>query len=173
MDTTASNSKVDSNSEFEKKFWASDFSKAVKLCYQCGICTGGCLSAPYTNLRPHELIYRASLGMENVVDSDMLWFCLRCNRCANNCREKIEVCNVIGVLRSIAADRKLAPAAFIKTAKLFSETSFSFPITKYTEKLRTDCNLNKIEPNRNTINEITKILEITGLTKVLKKYETL
>jgi heterodisulfide reductase subunit C len=145
------------------------FSRNIYQCYQCGICTGGCPSSALTQLRTRVLMHRATLGIKDVIDADELWLCLMCYKCSNNCRVEIDVANVIAVLRNLAAKEGKAPEAFMRSAKLFYQSGFNFPITRYTEKLRAELNLAPLKVRSDVLQELRHIVEATGFHELWKK----
>jgi len=156
------------DSEFRKALESNPFTKDVVFCYQCGICTGGCPSSKRTALMTREVVCRASLGIRNVIDSDVLWLCLMCYRCTNNCRVGIDVTNVMAALRNIAAQEGKAPATFLKVGKTLVDTGFSFPVTGYTKKLRSELGLEPLKIDDKVKEEVKKIAELVGLKKIVE-----
>jgi heterodisulfide reductase subunit C len=156
------------DSEFRKKLESNPFTKDIVFCYQCGTCTGGCPSSKKTALMTREVVCRASLGMRDVIDSKVLWLCLMCYRCTNNCRVGIDVTNVMAALRNIAAQEGKAPKAFIRVGKTMVDTAYSFPITKYTEKMRAELGLKPLKIDDRVKDEVKKIAELSGLKDIVE-----
>jgi heterodisulfide reductase subunit C len=156
--------------EFRKILASNHFTKDIVYCYQCGLCTGGCPSSKKTALKTRGVVHRASLGLRNIIDSDNLWLCLMCYRCTNNCRVGIDVTNVMAALRNIAAEEGKAPAPFLRFCKTFLDSGFSFPITRYTEKLRSELGLEPFVIDDKVTKEVQKIAELSGLKKIAEAH---
>ncbi len=154
--------------EFRKALESNPFSKDILSCYQCGVCTGGCPSSKRTALKTRKVVHKASLGLSDVVDSDVLWYCLMCYRCSNNCRLGIDVANVMAALRNMAAREGRAPKTFIRVGKTFADTGLSFPVTKYTEKLRSELGLRPLRMNEKALDEVKKIAKLSGFTCIVE-----
>ena len=62
----------------------------VLTCFQCGTCTAGCPSAPWGyNIR--QILKLAQWGFKNeLLDSDFVWFCTECGKCAERCSQQIK-----------------------------------------------------------------------------------
>lgn len=108
------------------------------------------------------------MGNRDVLEAPELWLCLMCYKCTSNCRVGLDVTNLIAVLRNIAAHQKKAPEAFLKSAKLFHDTSFAFPITKYTEKLRSELGLSALEIDGGVVEEVQKLASSAGMKDILE-----
>jgi len=154
--------------EFIKKLRENPFSRAVNLCYQCGACTAGCPSSLYTALKTRGIVHRAALGNKDILDTPELWLCLMCYKCTSNCRVGLDVTNLIAVLRNIAARQKKAPAAFLRSAKLFHGTGFAFPVTKYTEKLRSELDLKPLKTDSGVVKEVQKLASIAKMKDIIE-----
>jgi CoB--CoM heterodisulfide reductase subunit C len=157
--------------EFRKMLESNPFSKDIIFCYQCGVCTGGCPSSKKTALKTRKVIHKAALGMKGVIDSDVLWYCLMCYRCTNNCRLGIDVTNVMAALRNIAAREGKAPKTFLNVGKTFVTTGWSFPVTKYTEKMRSELGLKPIKIEEKVLDEVKKITELSGFKCIVEGKE--
>jgi heterodisulfide reductase subunit C len=79
-------------------------------CLTCGACNSRCTwfdgqGGPL----PRGIIRMAALGLDKLlVESDMLWDCLLCNRCTQGCPMGITMDKVVAKARSLAiADGKI------------------------------------------------------------------
>jgi Fe-S oxidoreductase len=77
----------------------------IDECLTCGICNSRCtwFDQPGGPL-PRQIVRMAILGLEQaLVDSRMLWDCLICNRCTQDCPMGIDMDQVVTRARSTAA----------------------------------------------------------------------
>jgi succinate dehydrogenase / fumarate reductase, iron-sulfur subunit len=78
--------------------------REIRRCLQCGICSASC---PVRELvpafNPQRVIARILLGLKSeVLSSDEIWFCARCQSCTANCRKDIKPGDIITAVRTIA-----------------------------------------------------------------------
>jgi len=76
----------------------------IKPCYACGSCTGVCpVREIVEDFDPRRLIHMIILGMrEQVLSSDLIWFCCQCNSCYFVCPQGIRFSRVAAELQKIA-----------------------------------------------------------------------
>ena len=75
-------------------------------CIQCGMCTASCPVAELVpGYSPRQLVARALLGLEDVLASDDIWLCARCQECVAVCRKNIRPGDIITALRILALQR--------------------------------------------------------------------
>jgi len=70
----------------------------LKLCYQCGLCTGVC---PWNTVRSflvRRIIRQAQLGLVDFEDEDM-WLCVTCRACVERCPRSVGIIDVMKALR--------------------------------------------------------------------------
>ncbi|MFO7990121.1 MAG: (Fe-S)-binding protein [Thermodesulfobacteriota bacterium] len=80
-------------------------------CLTCGICNSRCtwFDQPGGPV-PRQIVRMAVLGLEQeLVDSQMLWDCLICNRCTQDCPMGIDMDQVVIRARSLAASKDQIP----------------------------------------------------------------
>ena len=119
----------------------------IRLCFQCGTCTGSCPSGRRTAFKTRQLIAKSLLGLRDEVLNDKnLWTCTSCYTCTERCPRGIDVTNLIFIIRNIAVrsglilDRhKVALGYLIKTGHLV-------PITENYMKLRGELGLEEVPP---------------------------
>ena len=74
--------------------------EALKLCYQCGICTATC---PWNRVRSfmvRKIIHQAQLGLVDLEGEDM-WACTGCRACTLRCPRGVEMVDIMRALRRI------------------------------------------------------------------------
>jgi len=88
----------------------------IKPCYACGSCTGVCpVREVVEDFDPRRLIHMIILGMrEQVLSSDLIWFCCQCNSCYFVCPQGIRFSRVTMELQKIAMAEGFVDDDFIK-----------------------------------------------------------
>ena len=82
-------------------------------CFTCSTCTASCpVVQSYDNpveklgLLPHQIIHATLLGLKELaLGSNMLWNCLTCYQCQENCPQKVRIMEVFYRLKNMAAAR--------------------------------------------------------------------
>jgi len=70
----------------------------LKLCYQCGLCTGVC---PWNTVRSflvRRILHQAQLGLVDFEDEDM-WLCVTCRACVERCPRSVGIIDIMKALR--------------------------------------------------------------------------
>ncbi len=79
----------------------------LKLCYQCGLCTGAC---PWNLVRSfivRRIMHQAQLGLIDFEDEDM-WLCATCRACVEQCPRGVEIIDIMRAMRRAIAEFGLA-----------------------------------------------------------------
>lgn len=94
--------KMDFN--FAKEIASLEGGKDIEKCIQCGTCTSSCaMTAVDPGFNPRKMIAKALLGLkEEVLASDEIWYCARCQYCIANCKKDISPGSIITAIRNIA-----------------------------------------------------------------------
>jgi len=72
----------------------------LKKCYQCARCSGICQISKVQKFYPSRIIQKILEGFENdVLKNGVLWDCLMCNSCLQNCPEKINFADVVRIAK--------------------------------------------------------------------------
>lgn len=79
-------------------------------CYNCKTCTMACPLVHHfdhpqkeLSLLPHQIMHAASLGLKDMIlGSRMLWVCLGCYRCQEQCPQGVHVTDVFYQLKNLA-----------------------------------------------------------------------
>ena len=72
--------------------------EALKLCYQCGLCSATC---PWTMVKSfivRRIMHQAQLGLVDFEDDDM-WTCVTCGNCVQRCPRGVEIIDIMRALR--------------------------------------------------------------------------
>jgi heterodisulfide reductase subunit C len=73
--------------------------ESIRLCIQCGTCTGSCPNADKMEHTPSELIAMARAGLRReVLSSNAMWYCLSCYMCTVRCPRGIKITELMHIL---------------------------------------------------------------------------
>ncbi len=70
----------------------------LKLCYQCGLCTGACPWNIVSSFLVRRIIHQAELGLVDFEDEDM-WLCVTCRACVERCPRSVNIIDIMRALR--------------------------------------------------------------------------
>ena len=77
--------------------------EALKLCYQCGLCTGTC---PWNLVRSfllRRIIHQTQLGLADF-ESEDTWLCATCRACVSRCPRGVEIIDIMKGLRRVIVE---------------------------------------------------------------------
>lgn len=88
-------------------------------CFTCKTCTSACpvvhnYEYPFAELglAPHQIIHAAALGLSDLIfNSRMLWACLGCYQCQQQCPQGVKVTDVLYELKNLAYRQKKEKAS--------------------------------------------------------------
>ena len=88
----------------------------IKPCYTCGSCTGVCpVREVIDDFDPRRLIHMIIMGMrQEILSSDLIWFCCRCNSCYFVCPQGIRLSRIAAELQKTAVAEGYVDEAFLK-----------------------------------------------------------
>lgn len=82
----------------------------VKMCMQCGVCSGSCPLGPYWDHPPQELFMMIRAGKrEEVLASSSMWMCTSCYNCVARCPRGLPITHIMHGLAHYADRLGLAP----------------------------------------------------------------
>ena len=82
----------------------------VKMCMQCGVCSGSCPLGPYWEHPPQELFMMIRAGKrDEVLQSESMWMCTSCYNCIVRCPRELPITHIMHGLASYAHRLGLAP----------------------------------------------------------------
>ena len=82
----------------------------VKMCMQCGVCSGSCPLGAHWAHPPQELFMMIRAGKrEAVLSSDSMWMCTSCYNCVVRCPRKLPITGIMHGLASYANKLGMAP----------------------------------------------------------------
>ncbi len=94
----------------------------VKMCMQCGVCSGSCPFGPHWQHPPQEIFMLIRAGKrDEVLQSDSMWMCTSCYNCIVRCPRELPITHIMHGLAHYAERLGLAPKnqPTRKFAKLF------------------------------------------------------
>ncbi len=72
-------------------------------CFECGKCTSGCPAMRLLELEPHDIMAKVNLGfVQELVNSEAIWNCVTCYKCAERCPQGVSPVETILALRNLA-----------------------------------------------------------------------
>lgn len=80
--------------------------ESLLACNQCGKCSAGCPIAPSMDILPNQVIRLVQLGIEDVLDSQMIWACASCMNCVVHCPKGIDLPRIMEALRLVAMQKR-------------------------------------------------------------------
>ncbi|MFW9988956.1 MAG: (Fe-S)-binding protein [Candidatus Odinarchaeota archaeon] len=83
-----------------RKIFEPDLTKLLKKCYQCARCSGVCQISKVQKFTPSRIIQMILEGFEDeIINSQVLWDCLMCNSCLQNCPKDINFADIVRIAR--------------------------------------------------------------------------
>ncbi len=82
----------------------------VKMCMQCGVCSGSCPFGPHWEHPPQEIFMMIRAGKrEEVLRSESMWMCTSCYNCIVRCPRELPITHIMHGLANYAHRLGLAP----------------------------------------------------------------
>ena len=82
----------------------------VKMCMQCGVCSGSCPLGPHWAHPPQEIFMMIRAGKrDEVLSSDSMWMCTSCYNCVVRCPRELPITHIMHGLATYAKRLGLAP----------------------------------------------------------------
>jgi quinone-modifying oxidoreductase subunit QmoC len=82
----------------------------VRMCMQCGVCSGSCPLGPHWDHPPQELFMMIRAGKrEEVLNSSSMWMCTSCYNCIARCPRELPITHIMHGLAHYAQKLGLAP----------------------------------------------------------------
>ncbi|MFX1298504.1 MAG: (Fe-S)-binding protein [Promethearchaeota archaeon] len=79
-----------------EKVYEPNIRKLLYKCYQCVRCSGVCQLSKVQTFEPSRIIQMILEGFEDkIIESGVLWDCLTCNACLQNCPEGINFADIV------------------------------------------------------------------------------
>ena len=82
----------------------------VKMCMQCGVCSGSCPLGPHWEHPPQEIFMMIRAGKrDEVLKSSSMWMCTSCYNCIVRCPRELPITHIMHGLAHYAMRLGLAP----------------------------------------------------------------
>ncbi|MCP4409594.1 MAG: 4Fe-4S dicluster domain-containing protein [Gammaproteobacteria bacterium] len=82
----------------------------VKMCMQCGVCSGSCPLGPYWDHPPQEIFQMIRANKrEEVLSSNAMWMCTSCYNCIVRCPRELPITHIMHGLAHYAKRLGLVP----------------------------------------------------------------
>ncbi len=82
----------------------------IRICQQCGTCTGSCPTSYMMDYGPREIIAAFRAGMlDRVLKSNTIWLCTSCYYCTVRCPAEIKITDLMYELKRLAVKYDLLP----------------------------------------------------------------
>ena len=82
----------------------------VKMCMQCGVCSGSCPLGKFWDHPPQEIFMMIRAGKrEEVLTSDSMWMCTSCYNCIVRCPRELPITHIMHGLAHYAKRLGIAP----------------------------------------------------------------
>lgn len=137
--------------------------KAIRACFQCGTCSGGCPSGRRTPLRTRQIIRKATLGIEAVLKDEDLWMCSTCYTCYERCPRGVPTTDIIIKLRNMATQKGYILTPHRNLTHILIQTGHGVPLggtdNNWT-KLRASYGLEPIPPTVHSHPEAVKEIQV-------------
>ncbi|MCG6867349.1 MAG: 4Fe-4S dicluster domain-containing protein [Gammaproteobacteria bacterium] len=82
----------------------------VRMCMQCGVCSGSCPLGPYWDHPPQEIFMMIRANKrDEVLSSTSMWMCTSCYNCIVRCPRELPITHIMHGLAHYATRLGLAP----------------------------------------------------------------
>lgn len=82
----------------------------VKMCMQCGVCSGSCPLGPHWDHPPQEIFMMIRAGKrDDVLQSSSMWMCTSCYNCIVRCPRELPITHIMHGLAHYAHRLGIAP----------------------------------------------------------------
>lgn len=78
-------------------------------CFQCGVCSGSCPTSDRMEYGPRRIMHMIRLGLaDQVLRSRDIWLCVSCFSCSSRCPQRVQICELMSVLRNLSIAKGVA-----------------------------------------------------------------
>jgi heterodisulfide reductase subunit C len=157
-----------SDPQFKWEIAKMEGGEGLLKCFGCSDCAASC-PVRYFDERynPRRIIRLTLLGMKDeVLSSRFLWLCAHCHACTDRCPQGIRVAELINAIKNYAVKQGYCPEGYKMQLDLLLNMGRLYEVEDFDLKKRQRLGLPPIDK---TIPDVARILEHTGILKVLKK----
>lgn len=158
--------------QFKRFLMEQDLPRRVHVCYQCGVCAGGCPVGKWRwDFNPRrfiEMILRDEI--DDIIKDDTIWLCAACHTCLERCPQTIEVSEIMMQLKNAAARIGSIPENQVKIGREIMKTGWTQTPGKRTLRIRRELGLPEIPRGIRSM-ELRSLMDCLGLPEKLKRPE--
>lgn len=144
----------------------------AQVCYQCGVCMGGCPVARVNEkFHPRRLMGEIVRGdWEEMLTSGVIWLCAQCYICSETCPQGIGIADLIMDLRNLATGMDVSPPeCYVNKVKQVAETGTLASLTSRVRRLRDKLKLSSLKPA--SVEEVRKLINDTKFEQLITDVE--
>ena len=147
--------------------------ETLKICIQCGKCTGGCPSGRRVAWNIRRLFRGVYLGLkEEVLSDERLWDCTTCYTCQERCPRNVKTTDFVRIIRNLAVRSGYMKQNHKQVCSLVLSYGHAVPINDDIKKIRKDLGLPEIPPTayayKNELDEVVRLMKETGFDKLIE-----
>jgi heterodisulfide reductase subunit C len=144
----------------------------AQVCYQCGVCMGGCPVARVNDkFHPRRLMSELVRGdWSDILDGEAIWLCAQCYVCNETCPQGVGIADLIMDLRNLAISKGVTPPeSYVKNVKQMAETGRLASVTSRVRRLREKLELGGLKPA--PVEEVRKLINDTKFERIIADME--
>ena len=114
---------------------------SLYACFQCGTCSEGCIAADVTDgaYNPRVIMEAVILGQRKLLVEKLkpnIWLCSTCQKCVEQCPQKIELTEIFTQLKNESYKNKTSPDSINMQLQMVFENGMAIPMTPAIERRR-------------------------------------
>jgi len=144
----------------------------AQVCYQCGVCMGGCPVARVNDkFHPRRLMSELVRGdWSDILDGEAIWLCAQCYVCSETCPQGVGIADLIMDLRNLATGMGVSPPeCYVNKVKQVAETGTLASLTSRVKRLRDKLKLSSLKPA--SVEEVRKLINDTKFERIITDVE--
>ncbi len=149
----------------------------LSFCMQCGKCNDVCPVCQRHGSRynPRDLVLFSALGYKEALfaavgrDPFVLWGCTACETCDELCPAEIPITEIICVLKNAAVAAGATPEFYPESCRTIRDNGMAIPVQVAINKRRETLGLGL--PPSIPVDEVKTIMNLTGISKIIKEKE--
>ena len=158
------------NPKFKYEVMKEKGGEKIVNCFSCNTCTLSCpVRANDNTYNPRTIIRLILIGAEEeVLSSPFIWLCSACYLCYERCPQDVGITELMDAIKNIAVRKGYIPNSFKGQIDLLDKHGRLYEIGDFENKKRVKLNLPEIKERKD---EVSKLLDSTGISKYIKKQE--